>query len=445
MRALRSLQLRLGLAVGALVTVLWGAGALVTAQLVRREMDEVFDSALEETAQRILPLAVGEVLGRETPGGAQTVPPVRAHEEHFTYVVRDGAGAVLLQSHSADPAAFPPYAGPGFRDTGTLRIFSDEALRGSLTISVAEPLAHRDSVARQVQMGLMAPLAVLIPLALGGIALVLQLGFAPLRRFRLRLARRGAADLSEIATDDLPAEVQPLAATLNALLARLDAAFQAERSFAANAAHELRTPLAGALAQVQRLRAEIADPAAGARAAEIEGTLKRLTRLSEGLLQLSRAEGSLLRTDTLRDLVPVLRLMAEDTARLAGAAPVQLDLPGGPLLSDLSPDIFGILVRNLIENALRHGTPGAPVRVRLEADGRLAVENDCAPLPPELLERLGTRFTRAPGAGKGSGLGLAIVRAIVTRAGGTLALASPIAGSARGFAVRVTLPLLRGD
>lgn len=442
MRAPRSLQIRLGLAVGAVVTVLWAASALVTARLVRGEMNEVFDAALEETAQRVMPLAVSEILGRDGGvTGPQTVPVIRPHDEHFVYVVRDAAGAVLLQSHTADPAAFPPYAGPGFHDTANLRIFSDEALRGSLTISVAEPLAHRNDAARAVQMGLLAPIALMIPLSLAGIALALRLGFTPLRRLRVRLARRGGADLSPVQTDDLPAEVQPLARSLNALLARLDAAFQAERSFAANAAHELRTPLAGAIAQAQRLRAETTEPASAARAAEIEAGLKRLTRLSERLMQLARAEGGKLRTDTLRDLRPVLRLTAEDSVRLAGGASLHLDLPEVPVLSDIDPDLYGILCRNLIENALRHGTPGTEVRATLSVAGLLTVENDSVAVPPEELERLVQRFVRAPGAGKGSGIGLAIVHAIVMRAGGSLEVVSPLEGRERGFLVRVRLPL----
>jgi len=441
MRWPHSLQIRLGLAVGVVVTLLWVASALVTAQLMRGEMNEVFDSALQETAQRILPLAVGQILGREGVTGAQTVPIVRPHEEHFTYVVRDASGTVLLQSHMAQPALFPPYSGPGFYDTPKLRIYSDSALRGSITISVAEPRTHRDNAAHEVQMGLLAPLGLIIPLSLGAIALVLGLGFTPLRRFRLRLAARGAADLSAVETRDLPAEVQPLGETLNALLARLDAAFQAERHFAANAAHELRTPLAGAIAQTQRLRSETTDPASAARAGEIEAGLKRLTRLSEGLMQLARAEGGKLRNEDMRDLRPILRLMAEVTARLAGAPPVQLELPETEVRSDLDPDIFGILCRNLIENALRHGTPGAPVVVRLTQAGQLSVENDCDPLPAEVLAQLGNRFERAPGSGVGSGLGLAIVHAIMERAGGTFDVKSPAPGRERGFVARADLPL----
>ncbi len=442
MKKLRSLQIRLGLAVGTLVTLLWVVTALVTARLVRTELNEVFNSALEETAQRILPLAVSEVLGRDEALGPQILPIVRPHEEYFTYVVRDASGEILLQSHTATPAIFPPYEGPGFQDTPNFRVFSDAALSGTITITLAEPLSHRQEVAHEVQMALLAPLALMVPLSLAGIAVVLRLAFTSLRRFRLRLARRGAADLSAVDMHDLPAEVLPLAHTLNALLARLDAAFQAERSFAANAAHELRTPLAGAIAQAQRLRAETTDPASAARAAEIETVLKRLTRLSEGLMQLARAEGGKPLAETPQDLRPVLRLMVEDAARPAGGTPARLVLPGQPVISDLHPDLFGILARNLIDNALRHGTPGGEVVVRLTTEGQLSVENDCQSLAPEMLARLGTRFLRAPGAGKGSGLGLAIVHAIAARTGAKLSLASPIPGQARGFCASILLPTL---
>jgi len=431
-----SLQSRLGVAVGALVTLLWITAAVITADRQRQKMDEMFDASLQETASRILPLAVSDILSRgDLVSGVQTVPMVRPHDESFSYVVRDDKGALLILSHGADPELFPAWDGTGFRTTPALRLYNDEALRGTVRISVAEPMVHRKRMAFEVQMGLLAPLALVLPLTLAGIAGLIRYGFAPLRQFRARLAKRGAADLTPVEAADLPAEVLPLAETMNALLSRLDAAFQAERSFAANAAHELRTPLAGAIAQVQRLRKETTEPAVTARAAEIEAVLKRLTRLSEGLMGLARAEGGRLRRDQAQDLRPVLRLVAEDVARLSAGAQINLDLPEAPVLSDLDPDLFGILARNLIANAVRHGTEGAEIRVRLAASGRIEVENDCAAVPPEVLARLTQRFERAPGAEKreGAGLGLAIVRAILTRAEGKLDLVSPLPGEARGF------------
>jgi len=138
-------------------------------------------------------------------------------------------------------------------------------------------------------MGLGLPLLIAIPVALIGVAFAVRTSLAPLRRFRGALEVRNARDLSPVPAPDLPAEIAPIAETLNDLLTRLKAAFDAERGFAANAAHELRTPLAGAIAQAQRLKAETADPAARGRADDIEATLKRLTRVSERLMQMAWA------------------------------------------------------------------------------------------------------------------------------------------------------------
>lgn len=441
MRWPASLQARLGLAVGLVLTALWLVAASVTGVILRSEMDEVFDSALRETAERLLPLAVTDILGREDEGMTQRLAPLRAHDEFFTYVVRDAQGRVLLQSHAADPAVFPPWDGPGFRQTATHRLFGEAALRDTIRITVAEPLDHRAAMAREIRMGLGLPLLVVLPVALAAIVLALRFGLGPLRRFRAQLAARGARDLSEIPAGDLPAEIAPLAATLNGLLSRLRAAFEAERSFAANAAHELRTPLAGAIAQAQRLRLETGDPAAAARAAEIEATLKRLTRLSERLMQLARAEGGRLRLGTAGDLVPVARLVAEDLARSAGPGRIVLHLPKTPLPCDLDPDAFGIVLRNLIDNALRHGAPDRPIEVSLEAGGLLRVANDGPALPPAVLARLTGRFERAGAEGSGSGLGLAIVAAIAERSGSRLELRSPRAGHDAGFEALVHLPL----
>jgi DNA-binding response OmpR family regulator/signal transduction histidine kinase len=302
-------------------------------------------------------------------GVTQRLAPIREHDEFFTYLVRDAEGRILLQSHAADPAVFPPWDGPGFRQTATHRLYSDAALQGTIRITVAEPLAHRASVAREIQMGLGLPLLIVLPVALAAIILAVRFSLDPLRRFRARLEARGARDLSEVPASDLPTEIGPLAETLNSLLARLREAFEAERSFAANAAHELRTPLAGAIAQAQRLRSETRDPATEARAAEIEATLKRLTRLSERLMQLARAEGGRLRMDRSADLRAVARVVVDDIGRAGAPGRIALTLPDTAVMSDLDPDAFAILCRNLVENALRHGAETAAVEVTLTADG----------------------------------------------------------------------------
>ena len=441
MRWPASLQARLGLSVGLVLTVLWLLAATVTAVIVRAEMDEVFDSALRETAERILPLAVTDIVGREDQGVTQRLAPIRAHDEFFTYLVRDAEGRILLQSHAADPTVFPSYDGPGFRQTATHRLYSDAALQDTIRITVAEPLAHRMSVAREIQMGLGLPLLIVLPVALIAIILAVRFSLDPLRRFRARLETRGARDLSQVPHEGLPTEIGPLADTLNSLLARLREAFEAERSFAANAAHELRTPLAGAIAQAQRLRSETKDRAAAQRATDIEETLKRLTRRTERMMQLARAEGGRLRMDKSSDLRGVARIVVDDIGRTGTPDRIRLNLPDMAVMSYLDPDAFAILCRNLVENALRHGAQASPVDVTLTASGQFTVANDGPVVPGETLDRLTARFERASATSDGSGLGLAIVAAIAERISSRLVLQSPRPGRTTGFQVSLRLPI----
>ena len=439
MTALRSLQLRLALVIGLCVTLLWAGATTFTATILRHEMDEVYDSALQETAQRILPLAVRDIINREEEGVEQQIAPLRMHDEFFTYVVRDAQGRLLLTSHAADPLIFPPFRGAGFTQTATHRLYYDAALQGSITIAVAEPLDHRAQIAREMLIGLALPLIIVIPLTLAAIIIAVRLSFAPLRRLRDALASRGPRDLSALPQTDLPSEVAPIAGAVNQLLERLSAAFEAERSFAANAAHELRTPVAAAIAQAQRLQTETSDPNAAKRGAEIEGALKRLTRLSEKMMQLARAEGGRLRTGTVTDLRPILRLIVSDFTHGSGADRIALSLAEAPVLSDLDPDIFAILCRNLIENALKHGAAGAPVRIALSVSGQLTVANDGPVIPAETLRRFTARFERGAGAGDGSGLGLTIVHTIAERADCRFTLTSPIQDQSAGIEARLDL------
>jgi two-component system, OmpR family, sensor kinase len=440
MKSMRSLQARLAIGIGLLVTILWIAVASVTATLLSREMDVEFDSALQETAQRILPVAVFDILGREDDDTAQIIASIREHDEFFTYVVRDGKGRILLQSHKADPANFPPYQGTGFSQNTHFRFYSDAALRGSITITVAEPLDHRRQVARSMQINLGLPLLAMVPLSLAGIAFAVQRNFAPLRRLREALAARSASDLSPIEVDEqLPTEIEPVVEELNELLSELTAAFEAERAFAANAAHELRTPLAGAIAQAQRLQTEATDENSKKRAGEIETTLKRLTRLSERLMQLARVEGGRLKTEDFNDLRPVLNLVTDDIRLLSRATEIDLSMPEKPVMSDLDPDAFGILCRNLIDNAQRHGQPGHAIKVALDEYGVLRVINEAAPIGPDTLAHLTERFERGGKTNEGSGLGLAIVRTICERGGGEMHLYSPATNQTSGFEVVVRL------
>ncbi|MBK5934754.1 two-component system OmpR family sensor kinase [Rhodovulum imhoffii] len=433
---MRSLQARLGVATGLAILLSWLAAAAVSYAVLSHEIGEVFDSALEETAQRVLPLAVMELLDNEQTEGDRAVRRVttlRRHGEYFTYLVRDAGGNVLIASHAADPADFPPFSTMGFHRTATHRLYSDAALGGGFTITVAEPLRHRQEVARETLVALGWPLVAVIPLTLLAIWGVVRLSLRPVRRFRLALETRGAGDLSPMDETGLPAELLPLAQAQNRFLDRVRDALEAERSFTANAAHELRTPLAAALAQVQRLYAQT-EGSARRRTAEVEQALQRLVRLSEKLMQLARAEGGRLRTEAPFDVREVVRISLRDFSdpRLDHA------LAETPVMSDIDPDALSVLLRNLVENALRHGQ--GPVRVELSAQGVLAVSNGGPVLDEGTIARLMRRFQRGATRAEGSGLGLSIVQAIADGSGGRLRIASPAPGREDGMEVFFELP-----
>jgi two-component system OmpR family sensor kinase len=435
-----SLRRRLGFGLAVGMAVLWLAASTVAGLVLRREVDEVFDSALQEVAQRILPLAYAEVLARDAEDTTQRMAPVGPHREYITYVVRDARGRELLQSSDADRLGIPRDLPPGFHTTDRLRTYTEAAVQGTIIVTTAEDLTHRRAAVMRAVTALIWPLAALVPIALLGVWAAVRLSLKPVVAFRTAIESRGRGNLNPIATEGLPDEITPVAAAVNALIGRLRGALEAERSFTANSAHELRTPIAAALAQTQRLIAELADDARRDRARSVEAALRRLSRLSEKLLQLAKAEGGGLLAQNPAPLGPVLRHVIEDLDRQTDCGD-RLDVsipPDGGSPSDLDPDAFAVLARNLIENAIKHGDPERSITVRLTG-GRLEVSNRGAVVPADQLARLTRPFERGQTAAEGSGLGLAIAAAICRGAALALELTSPIPGEADGFRATVHL------
>lgn len=437
----RSLQWRISLWLGLGVALLWGIATVATAQRLRHEINEVFDSALEETAQRLLPLAVLDILSREAGDTSQRIVTLREHDEYFTYAVRDAHGDMLLRSHRADDSVFPPFSKMGFVDTPTHRVYFDAALQGTITIAVAEPLAHRRDVANEALLNLAWPLALLIPASLLLVWAVVRVSMAPIRNLRTGIEARGSGDLTPIPAAGLPSEVGPIADAVNHLLLRLGRALDAERSFTANSAHELRTPVAAALAQTQRLIAETKDAVSRERAQQIEMALQRLSRLSEKLMQLARAEGGRLKGRETTDIASVAKMVVDEMVRKPGMIErITFEGPETPVPAGIDADSFAIVLRNLVENGLKHGAPDRPVEIALSGDGVLTVSNEGPSVPPDLLLRLPQPFERGRTTAEGAGLGLAIVNTIASGTGGRLVLTSPLPGRQSGFEARFSAP-----
>ncbi|CAM2171425.1 histidine kinase [Paraburkholderia sacchari] len=435
---LKSLQGRLACALVAGLAGLSLAAAGAAFHVLSKEIDRMSDSALQETAQRLLPLAVADILGRDSDAGEDhRSAAVRPHVELLTYVVRDGTGKTLLRSHDADETAFPANLKSGFVSTETHRVYAEAGLQGTMSLLVAEPLAARRHAQIKAALAVGRAVAIFLPLGLIGIWLIVRTGLTPIRRFCRSIAARGQNDLSPLDRRALPTEIVPVASSVNDLMARLERALAAERSITANSAHELRTPIAAALAQTQRLIAEAPSAALRERALNVESALRALSRISEKLMQLARAEDGRVLADTPQDLRPIVSLVVDDFRRVARANAIALDLPMHPLRSRIDPDAFAIVVRNLIENALKYGAQEESVRVSLSSDGTFSVANRGPVIRSDALERLTIPFERGATVAKGSGLGLAIVDAIVKAAGATLMLRSPAPEWPDGFQVEI--------
>ncbi len=437
-----SLRTRLSLALALGVTVVWLAGVTVCGLVVRHELDEAFDSALQEMAQRLLSLAVVDILDHDAKLSERRVGPLKPHEEFLTYVVRDAAGNILLHSHDADRSEFPETPATGFSNTETHRIYGESAVSGSIFIEVAEPLRHRREAAIESTIALAVPLALFLPLSVAGVWWLVRRSMAPVVGLGGQIGARSAGDLSPLDAARLPDEIEPIRHAVNDLMARLQRSLEVERSFTANSAHELRTPIAGALAQTQRLISVLEEDALRDRARAIETSLQRLARISEKLMQLARAEGGGIVSAAPVDLGPVLdaavdefQRSAESGPRLRYAAAAGADALSAPV----DADAFAILMRNLIENALKHSPPGSAVEIAAGA-GEVRVVNAGAALPSENLAAITERFSRGPTEADGSGLGLAIAAAIAENGNIGLDFKSPATGRADGFEVIVTLP-----
>lgn len=447
-----SISRRLISGLTAVLALLWLAAAGIAAGIVNHEVNEVFDSALQETAQRLAPLVVNgfaEEVDDDEDDERHETRVVREnlefaeHEEYLVYQVRDAAGHVLLRSHDAPAEGFPAALARGHAEVGDWSFFTERVPPGRLFIQVGEPLSHRREAVYETLGGVLAPLGALIPLAGLVIFWTVRRGLAPVGEVRAALDARGGSNLSPISCEAMPEELAPIIADVNSLLARLEKVLESERAFAANSAHELRTPVAAALAQIQRLAVDLRGTPQQARVDQISQTLHRLGDLVEKLLQLARAEAGIAFSRDPADVMPALRLVVDEVARRGDSgARLRLDTRGRQeLWARIDIDAFAIALRNLIDNALHHGREGGPVVVHVADDGTIHVVNGGPPVPPERLATLTRRFERGGAQAPGAGLGLAIVDTILAQSGGALELLSPALGRSDGFEAVLRLDL----
>ena len=443
-----SLTRRLTLGLGLGLSGLWAAAALAAMVVVHHELEEAFDGGMREVAFHLANLAGTDPQSLPEPRiMEQRVISAEEEEEeeevlHLSYQFRDAAGAVILRSPDAPETGYPAPLQEGFAERDGFRFFTQRLGEDGPFIQVGEPLGHRQETVFEILVWLVLPLLMIVPLAALLILRAVTRSLKPLRDLRSEIGARGGGDLSPIEAGNLPRELAPMVDDVNRLLLRLSTALESERSFAGNSAHELRSPVAAALAQLQRLSAEVSGPAQE-RTERIAAILQRLARLVEKLLQLARAESGIALKKESADLVPVVRMLVDEIGRAPAHRDrlrLQVEDEEGPV-AETDIDALAIVLRNLIENALVHGTPDSAVHIAVAGNGTVKIVNDCDPIPPETLRTLSDRFERAGARAAGSGLGLAIATTILRQAGGDLDLASPADGSDRGFQATLRLPI----
>lgn len=356
----------------------------------------------------------------------------------------DGVQVFRSQSH----AALPQRAVLGFSNVKanhtTYRIFSLQT--SSQTVQIAQDMAVRQQMASNLALRTVGPIALMAPVLMLIVWWVVSASLAPVARVRRQVAARQADDLSPVSESGLPDEVRPLVQELNLLFGRVKTAFEAQQHFVADAAHELRSPLAALKLQVQSLERAGCDGSRGVAIGRLGAGIERATRLVEQLLVLARQEASAAKGE--QELAPVdlaelLKRTLGDMAGLAQAAKIDLGLRHAePAPVAGSADALIVMLRNLVDNALKYTPAGGTVdlEVRATKDGVCLLVEDSGPgISEEERERVFSRFYRVPGsAAGGSGLGLAIVKSIAERHGAALALEQ--SERLGGLRVRLTFP-----
>lgn len=305
-----------------------------------------------------------------------------------------------------------------------------------ITVVVTETLVKREMQVGDILLSILVPEILLFAATLVLVLVGVDAGLRPLDDLRLQLSKRSPTDLRHVGGEQVPVEMRPLVEEIDRLLDRLGIALDAQRHFVSDAAHQLRTPIAATLAQMESTRIETGD----ARLDPVLASIRRLVRLVNQLLALARAEpgGMALQPVSLPAMV---ESEADGWLSAALARDIDLGFELAPATVPGIPLLLSELAGNLVDNAIRYTPCGGRVTVRTgtDADGAwFAVDDNGPGVPPEARSRIFERFFRSDKEGAspgGCGLGLAIVRQIALQHRANVSLGESSEGGA-SFVVR---------
>jgi two-component system, OmpR family, sensor histidine kinase QseC len=421
-----SLQRRLMLYLLLAAPLVWGMALLVSVQRAQRDVNELFDTELIRLARQVQVVVADNRNGVQPPlpEAAQGGSNGEADLRDLAIAVWDAQGQLILSDREGGELPRRPHA------TG----FVTEQLQGELwrmyylqgpgnwLIAVGQKAYERDELVFDLTVSQILPWLLVLPVLLAVLAWAVRRALAPVLGIAADLRQREASDLKPLPARDAPAELMPLLKAINAQFARIDALIARERRFTADAAHEMRTPLAVLRAQWDVVRRAKDDAERKEAQARFSAGLDRMDRMVTQMLAMSRVESRAASghaADPQQEVnwPAVVQQAISECLALAGRRRIEFacewaDDPRSalPVLGD--PELLTVMLRNLLDNAARYAPAESLVQIRFTRD-RLEVENAGAALEPAELASLGERFRRPKGLEEsGSGLGISIVQRI---------------------------------
>ncbi|WP_336653825.1 quorum sensing histidine kinase QseC [Leclercia adecarboxylata] len=441
-----SLKLRLTLLFLALSLTAWFAASLVAWQQTRDTLDKLFDTQQMLFAKRLLTMDLDEI---RAPERMREVPKKAKHgrldDDALAFAIYSPDGRMVLNDGENGRDIPYHYRRDGF-DNGQLNDDNDEwrflwltAPDGKYRVVVGQEHEYRQEMALDVVRSQFTPWLVALPIMLLVLIVLLSRELRPLKKLSQTLRARTPDATNRLATQGVPIEVRPVVDALNQLFARTQAMMARERRFTSDAAHELRSPLTALKVQTEVAQLSLDDPQAQAKAlTQLHAGIDRASRLVEQLLTLSRLDS----LESLDDVEPLnmadlLQSVVMDSYHPAQQAGIEIRL------NILDPQVtrtgqqllLSLLVRNLLDNAVRYSPRGSRVEVTLDTHSVIVRDNGPG-IAPDALTRIGERFYRPPGQDQtGSGLGLSIVKRIAALHRMTVTLGN---GQDGGFEARIS-------
>lgn len=440
-----SLKLRLTLLFLVLSLTAWFAASLVAWQQTSEKLDKLFDTQQMLFAKRLLTMDLDEI---RAPERMREVPKKAKHghldDDALAFAIYTPDGKMVLNDGENGREIPYHYRREGF-DNGQLNDDNDDwrflwltAPDGKYRVVVGQEREYRQEMALDVVRSQFTPWLVALPVMLLVLIVLLSRELWPLKKLAQTLRARSPDSTDQLPTHGVPAEVSPLVEALNQLFARTGEMMARERRFTSDAAHELRSPLTALKVQTDVAQLSLDDPQAQAKALnQLHAGIDRASRLVEQLLTLSRLDS----LENLDDVEPLkladlLQSAVMDIYHPAQQAGIEIRLHiHDPQVTRTGQQLLlSLLVRNLLDNAVRYSPRGSVVEVTLDTHS-FTVRDTGPGIAPEALARIGERFYRPPGQDQtGSGLGLSIVKRIATLHRMQVSLRN---GQDGGFEVRI--------